>query len=465
MKAFNILVTLLSGYVLTIAFGVISLEAFTLAVMNPIQGYHALVQQHEYMEPDYHPSFHIPERTDNKGVTAYDTRKSYKGYTFYIGAGQKTAFLTNINGDITHSWNIRPKEIWADDKEHSAHHSSDHLFSSRRAFLVPDTGEIYAIISSRTGDFKARSLVKLDKNSNVVWVYKGSAHHDLTFSNNKEHLYTLNKTTITQRKNTFPDLAPPYLDEAIIVLNQQGQEIKQISLFDLFEESPFKTALERIISKPADPTMPDGDILHSNTIEVVSKDAAGKAPMLKEGHLMVSFRNLDLLIMVDPDKEEITWASYGPWKGQHDPEIQNDGSVIMFDNQGSFKKDSGTSRILQVDLNTMEILWEYNGTKENPLSSAYNSSIHVLPNSNILVTETEAGRIFEVTRDKEIVWEYWNPKRRLIEKSHHGEQYNNTPHMPSLFSAERYTKDELKFLADIQAHQIENTSPITEEPQ
>ncbi len=34
-----------------------------------------------------------------------------------------------------------------------------------------------------------------------------------------------------------------------------------------------------------------------------------------------------------------------------------------------------------------------------------------LPNGNTLITESSGGRIFEVTRDGEIVWEFFNPRR------------------------------------------------------
>ncbi len=34
-----------------------------------------------------------------------------------------------------------------------------------------------------------------------------------------------------------------------------------------------------------------------------------------------------------------------------------------------------------------------------------------LPNGNTLITGSSGGRIFEVTRDGEIVWEFFNPRR------------------------------------------------------
>ena len=41
--------------------------------------------------------------------------------------------------------------------------------------------------------------------------------------------------------------------------------------------------------------------------------------------------------------------------------------------------------------------------------SPFISSAQRLPNGNTLVTEGSDGRIFEVTRDHELVWEYISP--------------------------------------------------------
>ena len=56
-----------------------------------------------------------------------------------------------------------------------------------------------------------------------------------------------------------------------------------------------------------------------------------------------------------------------------------------------------------------QITWEYQG---NPAISFYSqaiSSSERLPNGNTLICEGSPGRIFEVTLNKEIVWEYVNP--------------------------------------------------------
>jgi hypothetical protein len=37
--------------------------------------------------------------------------------------------------------------------------------------------------------------------------------------------------------------------------------------------------------------------------------------------------------------------------------------------------------------------------------------VAVLPNGNVLVTESDNGRAFELSGDGEIVWEFYNPHR------------------------------------------------------
>jgi hypothetical protein len=59
----------------------------------------------------------------------------------------------------------------------------------------------------------------------------------------------------------------------------------------------------------------------------------------------------------------------------------------------------------------MAIVWQYAGTAEAPLDSAIRASQQRLANGNTLITESSGGRILEVTRQGEIVWQFLNPVR------------------------------------------------------
>jgi hypothetical protein len=71
------------------------------------------------------------------------------------------------------------------------------------------------------------------------------------------------------------------------------------------------------------------------------------------------------------------------------------------------------SRVLEIDPVKQRVVWEYAGTdNDRPTWSFYSSfisSARRLPNGNTLIDEGMNGRVFQVTGDGEIVWEYVSP--------------------------------------------------------
>jgi len=82
-------------------------------------------------------------------------------------------------------------------------------------------------------------------------------------------------------------------------------------------------------------------------------------------------------------------------------------NLLLFDNTGAGE----ISRVIEIEPFSQEIVWEYRGTEENGFFSATLGDCQRLRNGNTLITESEAGRAFEITPDLEIVWEYYNPER------------------------------------------------------
>src|SRR5690606_12663974 len=64
-----------------------------------------------------------------------------------------------------------------------------------------------------------------------------------------------------------------------------------------------------------------------------------------------------------------------------------------------------TSRVLEIDPVTLEVVWSYRAAN---FFSTNISGAQRLANGNTLITEGAPGRIFEVTSNGEIVWEYMN---------------------------------------------------------
>jgi hypothetical protein len=138
---------------------------------------------------------------------------------------------------------------------------------------------------------------------------------------------------------------------------------------------------------------------------------AAASPGTKPGQVLLSFRDIGAVAVLDVEREEIVWALRGPWYGQHDPDILPNGNLLIFDNLGGFDRPDGRSRILEVDPLTAAINWQYAGTADQPFDSAIRADQQRLPNGNTLMTESNGGRLLEVTRSGQVVWEYVNPVR------------------------------------------------------
>jgi hypothetical protein len=77
------------------------------------------------------------------------------------------------------------------------------------------------------------------------------------------------------------------------------------------------------------------------------------------------------------------------------------------------------SRVLEIDPLSLDIVWQYTPAEAGfvmPLDasrfySPFVSGAQRLENGNTLITEGSDGRVFEVTRDHELVWEYLSPYR------------------------------------------------------
>jgi hypothetical protein len=77
----------------------------------------------------------------------------------------------------------------------------------------------------------------------------------------------------------------------------------------------------------------------------------------------------------------------------------------MFDNGNG----RNYSRVIEIDPATDEIAWEYTANPRDAFYSMNISGAQRLPNGNSLVCEGRSARFFEVTPDKDIVWEYISP--------------------------------------------------------
>jgi outer membrane protein assembly factor BamB len=82
--------------------------------------------------------------------------------------------------------------------------------------------------------------------------------------------------------------------------------------------------------------------------------------------------------------------------------------VLIFDN-GTHRAQLPYSRVIEIDLATGEVVWSYEETPPIAFFSPIISNAQRLWNGNTLINEGASGRLFEVSAQGELVWEYINP--------------------------------------------------------
>lgn len=370
-------------------------------LMNAHEAAHALYAKATQYDDPYKTDLWYDARTDGKGVVTYFGDEAYNGYTLYSSSHEASAFLVDMSGNEVHRWHVPPEKIWNKDKKTAG--SLGPFVYIRKSYMYPN-GDLLAVYEGSGDTPWGLGLVKLDKDSNILWTYLDErAHHDAEVGADGT-VYALTHEMRHEPVEGQGNLEPPLIEDFLVILSPDGEVRKRISLLDAVAQSRFKWLFGGLGRRSAQ------DPLHTNSVKEVGAEAGAAMNIAREGDLMISFRNIKLVAVFDPVKEEIVWGTLGPWVGQHDAEPLANGNILLFDNNGNYNGPGG-SRVIEFKPETMEIVWQYEGSKRDPLKSVLRSEAMRLENGNTLITESEAGRLIEVSPEGKIVWDFVNPVR------------------------------------------------------
>lgn len=315
------------------------------------------------------------------GLIHYSPSLSYRGYTLFSTNRGKHATLIDMEGRICHRW------------------TSDEGIGY--AYLLPNgnllcrTGpETETDIVNGLGG-SSSALLELDWEGNVVWSYRNPLlHHDFERLPNGNTLVLLwdamSKEFSSRVKGGYESEDDP--DEML------GDNIEEItpdgtSVYKWRSEDHFD--LDEDVVCPLENRREWG---HGNSLNVTP-----------DGDFVVSYRRTNTVGIVDKATGAFKWR-WGPNEiaHQHNPTHLDNGNILIFDN-GAHGRGNGASRIVEVNIESNEIVWQFAGSPPPSFYSFNISSAQRLPNGNTLICEGAPGRMFEVSSNKNIVWEYINP--------------------------------------------------------
>jgi len=360
---------------------------------------------------------------DKTAVTLHDAASAQPGVNLYADYDARTAYLIDLDGRVLHSW--------SDNKSHW-HHID----------MLKD--------GSLLGIEENHHLKRLAWDSPEIWMLPGAFHYDFAVSNNGD-IYTL----LRKEAVIFRGLKPmPAINDYLVTISASGKIKQEISLYPFLKrfldsERLPPAALSAYITRAflrlnfhflltrrfELPLSTPYDLFHVNTVKEIDRDLPRIA---HKGDLLLCIKYLNLLVILDPHKKALVWSwGQAELDRPHNATLLDNGHILVFDNG----TDRGYSRILEIDPATKQIVWEYVASPREDFFSHNRGSCQRLPNGNTLITDSNAGRVFEIAPEGKVVWEFFSPsitadksRRRAIYRMRRITDLDQYPQIRSLLT-------------------------------
>ncbi|MCV7424001.1 aryl-sulfate sulfotransferase [Mycobacterium yunnanensis] len=378
------------------------------------------------------------------GVTYLDPERVHDCYVLFTGADGTTR-LVDLTGTVVQAWpfaGVPPRLL-------------DPALNGGR---IGDVGVQLSDSGDARGGIYANGTVgQLDWNGSPVWEWGTQAPGGAARQNHDwELLPNGNRLILVTVPRVVPGLGDAVVgDQGLYEVTPDGEIIWTWLAGDHLEEFGFSDAGWAALRDTAarDPQDPWG-YLEMNSAKTLGENRWYDSRIDSAFHpdnVLVSFRKANVIAAVDRATGKIAWK-FGPYydavagaqhqritthhvprpldqtSGQHNPHmiapgLPGAGNVLVFDNQGGAGYPPASlgiyagSRVLEIDPVAEEIVWQYtaedSGLPPWTFFSSFVSNAQRLPNGNTLITEGMQGRIFQVTRDGAVVWEYHSPYQGL----------------------------------------------------
>jgi len=250
-------------------------------------------------------------------------------------------------------------------------------------------------------------LVKIDYNSKLEWILDDQIYHhsiEEDYEGNlwvcvSYHPYKISKKYVGIKYDN-------YIDDGVRKLSPNGEILFDKSISELFIENK----MEELLFTNTDKFKRDP--IHLNDIQPVEYDSK----FWKRGDIFISLRNVSIILLYRPSNNKIIWKFNGKTFNQHDVDILNSNTISIFDNNMkmfySGGNVDGNNRVGVYNFLKDEYLFYLNKSliKED-VKTATGGRSQILPNGDLLVEETNYGRLLYFNNDGSLKWTYVNSSK------------------------------------------------------
>lgn len=323
------------------------------------------------------------------GVLLRDRERSQPGYNLYSVHILSRADLMDADGNVVRSWSHSPSRRWSNCE------------------LLPNGDLLVVGAGERSEGHSNRYLMRLSWEGDVIWKRWMPAHHDVELTPRDQLL------VLTLRRRMIPEVDRSAItrDDELTLLDQNGQVLDTVSLFEVFNSRPDLFEFQQVGAFAGQRETNVIDLFHSNSVEWMRREHLfGSHPIYDPGHVLISLRHQDVVAIVDPDSRKLIWTwGQGELSGPHDAQLLENGHVLVFDN--GIRPDRQWSRVVELDPVTRRIVWQYRAPRPTDFFTRSKGSSQRLANGNTLIASSDQGWAFEVTAAGETVWEFRCPYR------------------------------------------------------
>ena len=262
-------------------------------------------------------------------------------------------------------------------------------------FLTEDGGLIF---------HGASPLVKIDKNSQLVWQNQEDEFHHSIEQDHEGNFWVSSMVYPYQIDKRYVGIEYGYRDDAITKVSTDGKILFQKSVSNILMEN-------NLVSLFASPGTDEFNIdsIHLNDIQPVLTDG----PYWKRGDVFLSLRNQSMIFLYRPSSNKIIWKGLEHTAAQHDVDILDDHRISFFNNNVKHFFDGK-----KVDDNSEVVIYDF---KTDSYSKYFDESLQqygvrtitsgrsqILDNDDLFIEETNYGRLLFFNKDTSVQWQYVN---------------------------------------------------------
>ena len=310
------------------------------------------------------------------GLTHCNLDLTAGGFTLFAPqTGNGNVKLIDIGGEIAHEWNlpVRP---------------------GRDAVILPNgnlgyngSNEMSANLYPAWDIWHGGHFMEVTPKGDIVWEYEDIYHHhDAQWLDNGNLLYTV-AAEVPTKKFPINWALPKGQSDIVREVNRKGEVVWEWKAWEHLKLDDW----------------PIHECFNEDHWPMING-------VYQDGFLVyLSLRTTSGIIAVNKNTKEVVWELKYPLVAQqHNPTIV-DGNLLCFDNGNIRPSSIHHSRIVEYDVKTKELVWSYVDDMPPAFFSPYMGSVERLWNGNTFICESAFGRLFEVTPEGEIAWEYVIP--------------------------------------------------------